>query len=559
MLRFLLVRFPVLLILLSTAALAVPRAKLLWVRASGDLGTVAVELHGDRPLSFTTLKLTSPPRVVVDCADTAVGKVPRQIEVDDGTVRRIGIASAGERTARVVIELVADAEFEVRATGNRIEVRLPRRAPLVASAARAEASPPQGPTVEEPERSAPPPPPPLVVAAAEAQPPVVAAKEAQPPVVVLPPESRAPLTPSPRAADVPASAEIVAVSPPMARPALAPAVPSPPLVMMQPLRQTGSHSSPLSGNEAALAQRGSSSEAVNSPRDGPAGVGEKAAAAAREAAAAVGREDAATTAKQETAMATKRLLAAAAAREDALAKIRLEEAAVAKRQPTEAREEALAATGREEALHKEQSDADAQKRASLPTVALQGSRPAAREEVLPEPSPAPAALAVREAPTVPEVKKYKVATAAPGRRAPPAPRAGALSVKEKPGFAPTPTPPAAAHRVAEPARRLITGLGFRPAQGGEVIVHSDKPLEYGVSGENEVLLIHLPHTAIPLPNNRRPLDTRFFDGPVQRIVPVAVAGGTDVRIELREHADYEVEQQLSPNGAVLTVTFSTRH
>jgi hypothetical protein len=31
-----------------------------------------------------------------------------------------------------------------------------------------------------------------------------------------------------------------------------------------------------------------------------------------------------------------------------------------------------------------------------------------------------------------------------------------------------------------------------------------------------------------------------------------VAGGTDVRIELREHAEYQLEQ----TGSVLTVTFS---
>jgi hypothetical protein len=39
---------------------------------------------------------------------------------------------------------------------------------------------------------------------------------------------------------------------------------------------------------------------------------------------------------------------------------------------------------------------------------------------------------------------------------------------------------------------------------------------------------------------------------VQRVVPVAVAGGTDVRIELREPAEYKLEQ----SGPVLTVTFS---
>ena len=98
----------------------------------------------------------------------------------------------------------------------------------------------------------------------------------------------------------------------------------------------------------------------------------------------------------------------------------------------------------------------------------------------------------------------------------------------------------------------ITGIGFRPVRGGEVIVRSDHPLEYGVSGDGRAVLLHLPSARIPLPNNRRPLDTRYFDGPVQRIVPVAVAGGTDLRIELKDPAEYQLEQ----SGAVLTVSFA---
>ncbi len=75
---------------------------------------------------------------------------------------------------------------------------------------------------------------------------------------------------------------------------------------------------------------------------------------------------------------------------------------------------------------------------------------------------------------------------------------------------------------------------------------------HGVSDDAGAVLLHLPSAAIPLPNNRRPLDTRFFHGAVERVVPLPVAGGTDVRIELRQHAEY----QLAQNGSVLTVTFS---
>jgi len=103
------------------------------------------------------------------------------------------------------------------------------------------------------------------------------------------------------------------------------------------------------------------------------------------------------------------------------------------------------------------------------------------------------------------------------------------------------------------ARHAITGIGFRPIGAGEVIVRSDHPLEYGVSGDGDAVLLHLKRAGIPVANNRRPLDTHFFNGPVQRIVPLPAGDGTDVRIELRGHADY----QLAQSGTVLTVTFST--
>jgi hypothetical protein len=119
---------------------------------------------------------------------------------------------------------------------------------------------------------------------------------------------------------------------------------------------------------------------------------------------------------------------------------------------------------------------------------------------------------------------------------------------------------AEALRPARPQRKLalsgprhaITGIGFRPVGDGEVIVRSDQPLEYGVTGADNAILLHLPGAAIMLQNNRRALDTRFFNGPVQRVVPLAVEGGTDLRIELRAGTGY----QLAQAGDVLTVTFS---
>jgi hypothetical protein len=98
----------------------------------------------------------------------------------------------------------------------------------------------------------------------------------------------------------------------------------------------------------------------------------------------------------------------------------------------------------------------------------------------------------------------------------------------------------------------ITGIGFRPQAGGEVIVRSDRPLQYGVSSSDRAVLLHLPNAAIPVANNRRPLDTRVFGGPVQRVVPHEVKGGTEVRIELREPAEVHLNQ----SGSLLTLSFT---
>jgi len=286
---------------LAFGAAADEPGKLIRIGPGGDNLTSGIAITGDRPLSFTTLKLDSPPRVVVDFAETDVATEQTELRIEDGTVRRAAIARAGTRTARVVIELVADSEFDVRADGNTVEVRVPRPAALAA--------------VQQP----------------------------------------------------------------------AP-------------------------------------------------------------------------------------------------------------------------------------EAEAEKVASLPKVSLVGSpatEPPANGDSAPEPAKEPK----------PEAAK---------------------SPQQKPRVTASTSPDLAA------ASRHITGIGFRPVQRGEVIVRSDHPLEYGVSADGDVVLLHLPSAAIPLPNNRRPLDTRFFDGPVSRVVPLHVPGGTDVRIELREKAEY----QLAQTGSVLTVTFS---
>ena len=383
-------------------AAAEEQGRLLGVRARADAKASVVEIDGDRPLSFTTMKLLSPPRVVVDFADTEVAAEQRELEIDDGTLRRAALAQAGSRTARVVIELAADAEFDVRAEGNRVEVRVPRPG-----------------------------------AVAEAEPEGQGAGDAE--------------------------AEKVASLPKISLVGSKPAQP---------------------------------------PEDGRT---DRQRAAAEKAEAL----------KKTLAEQRKREAAEKAARKLALK------------------------SGRKVVAPRE-----AAKRPSEPAAKSEPakSEPAKSERPVPEPAPsANVETAPKEPPSTPapkpETPQLDIVPALPP------------AVAEKP---PEHAPARPKAQVAMAGAHHITGIGFRPIQGGEVIVRSDHPLEYGVSDDARAVLLHLPSAAIPLPNNRRPLDTRFFHGAVERVVPMPVAGGTDVRIELRQHAEY----QLAQNGSVLTVTFS---
>lgn len=399
-------RIALLIFLWALPGYSVQRGRLLAVRAGGDGTTSIVELVGDRPLSFTTLRLSGPPRVVVDFADTELSGAPAELSVEDGTVRRVGSLQASSRTARVVIELAGEAEFEVRAKGSVLEVRMLRLAPLLAAA--------------EPE-----PPPALVTAPRERE------TTAKTPSAPLPApeevvERERAARPEPEAAERRASAE-------------KPQIPAqePPQAPVEPAQ------APVEPPQAPL-------EPAQAPVERPPVL--------------VARAD------------------------------------PARPVPSEA-----------------------EKRASLPTVALVGPTQHRAPPLEPEQPQRPPVVAPEPAP-------------APERAAPPV--LSSVERKQRP--------------VASLQRRFtITGIGFRQIGAGVVVVRSDRPIEYGVSGEDRAVVLHLPAGHIPMANNRLPLDLSFFDGPVRRVVPIQTAAGVDLRIELREHAEYQLEQA----GSVLTLTF----
>lgn len=478
--------------LIALAALAQERGRLVGLRAGGDAGASSIELIGDRPLSFTTLKLPSPPRVVVDFADTEVAADPRVLTVEDGTVKRVVAAAAGQRTARVVIELAAEAEFDVRAHGNGVEVRVPRVRPLVASA-------------EQPR--------------SEAAPGEIA-----------------------RADTSPAANGSAAV----ARPA-------------------GEAGAAANGASSEGATRGVSSQAAEAAAggapsqtgDAPVQAGEDAPAPTSAGAGngAVARNGgAASGAPAQTAEASNGASAQAAReagepREAASSdKPALPTVALVPAHPPHeptAAEKAKAERDRVAAEKAARLSKAAAAKQAAAEKAARAKQAAAEKAARAKQAAAEKAARARQA-AAEKAERARLAKAEKAARAKrlAAERADARLARTARGRKPV--------QLAMAARHFITGIGFRPINGGEVIVRSDHPLEYGVSGEGDAVLLHLPAAAIPLENNRRPLDTRFFGGPVQRIVPVPVADGTDVRIELSGHAEY----QLAQSGTVLTVTFS---
>jgi hypothetical protein len=177
---------------------------------------------------------------------------------------------------------------------------------------------------------------------------------------------------------------------------------------------------------------------------------------------------------------------------------------------------------------------------------------AAEERALASASPAPATAEEDPRKALPTVSlagqssrpRPPVPEGSPLPRVGPAARAEAHVAR-----APHATEPA---HPGEPGRVPITGIGFRPGGGGAVLVRSERSLEYAVSGEGRAVLIRLKGADIKRPNDRLPLDTRFFGGVVERVVPLQVPGGIDLRIELRSPAGYQVLQ----GDGVLSVTFA---
>jgi hypothetical protein len=86
-------------------------------------------------------------------------------------------------------------------------------------------------------------------------------------------------------------------------------------------------------------------------------------------------------------------------------------------------------------------------------------------------------------------------------------------------------------------------VGFAPDKS-RVYVRTNEPVRYTVSQvDDRTVILELENTAFTRSNDRRPLDTRYFGGPVVQISPQRGGGRTvRVAVTLRDKVGYQARQ-----------------
>jgi colicin import membrane protein len=95
--------------------------------------------------------------------------------------------------------------------------------------------------------------------------------------------------------------------------------------------------------------------------------------------------------------------------------------------------------------------------------------------------------------------------------------------------------------------RDMTAIGFQQfADGSRVFVRTNEPVKYHVEAlQPDVVTLVLDYTRVPLRNNRRHLDTRYFDSPVTFIQPKVIedpSPSVRIDIHLRRRVPYKETQ-----------------
>ncbi len=98
------------------------------INISTESGSAIIGLNFNGPVSFTSMKLTNPFRIVLDFTDCKKGgSVKNSIKVNSNGIKEISISQMGSNdapTLRVTIVTGIDLEFNVEPTDNGINVRI---------------------------------------------------------------------------------------------------------------------------------------------------------------------------------------------------------------------------------------------------------------------------------------------------------------------------------------------------------------------------------------------------------------------------------------------------
>jgi type IV pilus assembly protein PilQ len=144
------------------------------VKVFGD--TVQLAIAGTGALTYRTLQLSSPPRLVIDLPGAVLDQaVPPILDVDRGAVVRVRIGQFQERppVTRVAVDLTAAVSFTLATSSPGVLVAKFASRGGVASTTAPGALRSAAPAAPAPMAQAPPPPPPVVPAPAPAAPPAV--------------------------------------------------------------------------------------------------------------------------------------------------------------------------------------------------------------------------------------------------------------------------------------------------------------------------------------------------------------------------------------------------
>jgi type IV pilus assembly protein PilQ len=96
------------------------------VSVSRGQAAIDIELSGSGPLTYKTMKLTSPDRVVLDIPNSVLEGRPRTIDINSNGIRDVRIARFQDDppTTRIVVDMAAVRDFDVLPSGNRLVLRV---------------------------------------------------------------------------------------------------------------------------------------------------------------------------------------------------------------------------------------------------------------------------------------------------------------------------------------------------------------------------------------------------------------------------------------------------